>query len=78
MSTFPLPMPVMHNAQIFPRIFTTDKELGLDYLPLDKQIQTLLENRTFFLEGSLCFMLISSLQDKSQYISLYYQSAAWL
>ena len=38
MSTFPLPMPVMHNAQIFPRFFTTDKELGLAYLPLDEQI----------------------------------------
>ena len=78
MSTFPLPMPVMHNAQIFPRFFTTDKELGLAYLPLDEQIQALLENRTFFLQGSLCFMLISSLQDKGQSISLYYQSAAWL
>lgn len=78
MSTFPLPMPVMHNAQIFPRFFTTDKELGLAYLPLDEQIQALLENRTFFLQGSLCFMLISSLQDKRQCISLHYQSAAWL
>ena len=78
MSTFPLPMPVMHNVQIFPHFFTTDKELGLAYLPLDEQIQALLENRTFFLQGSLCFMLISSLQDKSQCISLHYQSAAWL
>jgi hypothetical protein len=71
-------MPVMHNAQIFPRFFTTDKELGLTYLPLDEQIQALQENRTFFIQGSLCFLLISSLQDKSQYISLYNQSAAWL
>ena len=55
MSTFPLPMPVMYNAQIFPRFFTTDKELGLAYLPLDEQIQALLENRTFFLQGSLFF-----------------------
>ena len=43
-------MGVMHNAQIFPRFFTTDKELGLAYLPLDEQIQALLENRTFFLQ----------------------------
>ena len=78
MSTFPLPMPVMHNVQIFPHFFTTDKELRLAYLPLDEQIQALLDNRTFFLHGSLCFMIISSLQDKSQCISLYYQSAAWL
>lgn len=62
----------------FHAFFTTDKELGLAYLPLDEQIQVLLENRNFFLQGSLCFMLISSLQDKSQCISLYYQSAAWL
>ena len=43
MSTFPLPMPVMHNVQIFPHFFTTDKELGLAYLPLGEQIQALLE-----------------------------------
>ena len=29
MSTFPLPMPVMYNAHVFPRFFTTNKELGL-------------------------------------------------
>lgn len=69
MSTFPLPMPVMHNAQIFPRFFTTDKELGLAYLPLDEQIQALLENRTFFLQGSLCFMLISSLKIRANVYS---------
>ena len=47
MSTFPLPMPVMHSAQVFPRFFTTDRELGLAFLSLDGQIQTLMENRTF-------------------------------
>ena len=69
MSTFPLPMPVMHNAQIFPRFFTTDKELGLAYLSLDEQIQALQENRTFFLQGSLCFMLISSLKIRANVYS---------
>lgn len=78
MSTFPLPMPVMHNAQIFPRFFTTNKKLGIAYLPLDEQIQALQENRTFFIQESLCFVLISSLQDKTQCISLYNQSAVWL
>lgn len=68
MSTFPLPMPVMHNAQIFPRFFTTNKKLGIAYLPLDEQIQALQENRTFFIQESLCFVLISSLQDKTQCI----------
>ena len=33
MSTFPLPMPVMHNAQIFPRFFTTDKNWDLLIYP---------------------------------------------
>ena len=47
MSTFPLPMPVMHSAQVFPHFFTTDRELGLAFLPLDGQIQALMENRTF-------------------------------
>lgn len=69
MSTFPLPMPVMHNAQIFPHFFTTDKELELAYLPFDEQIQALLENRTFFLQGSLCFMLISSLKIRANVYS---------
>ena len=47
MSTFPLPMPVMHSAQVFPHFFTTDRELQLAFLPLDGQIQALMENRTF-------------------------------
>ena len=42
-----LPMPVMHSAQVFPHFFTTDRELGLAFLPLDGQIQALMENRTF-------------------------------
>lgn len=40
-------MPVMQGAQVFPRFFTTDRELGLDFLPLDGQIQALMGNRTF-------------------------------
>ena len=40
-------MPVMHSAQVFPRFFTTDRELGIAVLPLDWQIQALMENRTF-------------------------------
>ena len=55
MSTFPLPMPVMYNAQVFPRFFTTNKELGLAYLPIDTHIAQVTENRTIFPEGSLCF-----------------------
>ena len=39
-------MPVMHSAQVFPRFFTTDRDLGIAFLPLDGQIQALMENRT--------------------------------
>ena len=40
----------------FPRFFTTNKELGLAYLPIDTHIaQVTEENRTIFPEGSLCF-----------------------
>ena len=44
-------MPVMHSAQVFSRFFTTDRELGLAFLPLDGQIQALMENRTFPSKG---------------------------
>jgi hypothetical protein len=47
MSTFSLPMPVMHTAQAFPHFFTTDRELGLVFLPLHVQIEALMENRNF-------------------------------
>lgn len=57
MSTFPLPMPVMYNAQVFPRFFTTNKKLGLVYLPMDSQVEQVKENRTIFLKGSLCFSI---------------------
>jgi hypothetical protein len=48
-------MLVMYNAQVFPHFFTTNKELGLAYLPIDTHIAQVTENRTIFLEGSLCF-----------------------
>ena len=44
MSTFPFPMPVMYNAQVFPCFFTSNKELGLALiqtaLALSGQVQT--------------------------------------
>lgn len=63
-------MPVMHSAQVFPHFFTTDRELGLAFLPLDGQIQALMEKKNFFLKGSLCFVMISDLKDQRQCISL--------
>jgi len=62
----------------FSHFFITDKELGLAFLPLDGQIQALMEKKYFFLKGSLCFVMISDLKDLCQCISLYNQSAAWL
>lgn len=55
MSTFPRPMLVMYNAQVFPRFFSTNKDLGVAYLPEDTHIEQMKENRTIPLRGSLCF-----------------------
>ena len=77
MSTFPLPMPVMHDAHVFPRFFANNRSLGLAYLPLDEQIHER-GNRSFLLKGSLCFVIVSTLNDTSNCILLYNQSAAWL
>lgn len=78
MSTFPLPMPVMYNAQVFPRFFTTNKELGLAYLPLDSHIEQVKENRTIPLKGSLCFGIFNKTSFDLPCIMLYNQSSAWL
>lgn len=71
MSTFPLPMPVMYNAQVFPRLFITDKELGLPFLPWDSQIERVVDNRTHYLLGSLCFSINGTVPS---YIGLHTQS----
>jgi hypothetical protein len=55
-------MPVIHSAQVFPHFFTNDKELRLAFLPLDGQIQDLMEKKNFSLKGSLCFVMISDLK----------------
>lgn len=79
MSTFPLPMPVMYDAQVFPRFFTTNRELGLAYLPLDEQTERVKENRTFSLAGSLCFLVPhNDSMVSSPCVQLKNQSSAWL
>ncbi|XP_063118813.1 uncharacterized protein LOC134479340 isoform X1 [Rattus norvegicus] len=78
MSTFPLPMLVMYNAQVFPRFFTTNKELGLAYLPLDSHIEQVKENRTIPLKGSLCFGIFNKTSSDLPCIMLSNQSSAWL
>jgi hypothetical protein len=47
-------MPVMHSAQVCPHFFTTDKELGLAFLPLDGQIQALMEKKRTFPSKEAC------------------------
>ncbi|XP_063136744.1 uncharacterized protein LOC120099615 [Rattus norvegicus] len=78
MSTFPLPMPVMYNAQVFPRFFTTNKELGLAYLPLDSQIEQVKKNRIIPLKGSLCFGIFNKISSDLPCIMSSNQSSAWL
>lgn len=57
LSAFPKPIPVRHNAAVFPRFFISQKMLGLPMLPLDMHVAPLGENRSFMEEGSLCFTL---------------------
>lgn len=74
---FPKPMPGMYNAQVFPRFFASNRSLGLAYLPLDKQLSCIEGKRQLFLEGSLCFILVKNISEKSKCVMLYSQSAAW-
>lgn len=78
MSTFPLLMPVIYNAQVFPRFFATNKELGLAFLPKDEQIEKLQENRTLSLKGSLCFLVMDNSSAGEPCIAIGNLSSAWL
>ncbi|XP_059107641.1 uncharacterized protein LOC131900446 [Peromyscus eremicus] len=77
LSAYPKPMPVRHNAAVFPRFFTTSKELGLPSLPLDKQIAPLGEDRKFQEEGSLCFVLTDVDPDNEPCLAFKKQGLAW-
>jgi hypothetical protein len=55
LSAFPKPMPVHHDAVVFPKFFTTNKRLDLPYLPYDPTWAPLGENRSLPEQGSLCF-----------------------
>ena len=57
LSAFPKPMPVRHDAIVFPKFFTTNKKLDLPYLPFDPLWVLLGENRSLQEQGSLCFQL---------------------
>ena len=55
LSAFPKPMPVRHDAVVFPKFFTTNKSLDLPYIPYDPTWTPLRENRSLPEQGSLCF-----------------------
>jgi hypothetical protein len=55
LSAFPKPMPVHHDAVVFPKFFTTNKKLDLPYLPFDPLRVPLGENLSLQEQGSLCF-----------------------
>jgi hypothetical protein len=55
LSAFPKPMPVCHDAVVFPKFFATNKKLDLPYLPFDPLRVPLGENRSLQEQGSLCF-----------------------
>jgi hypothetical protein len=54
---FPKPMPVGHDAIVFPKFFTTNKTVDLPYLPYDPTQAPLGENRLLLEQGSLCFQI---------------------
>ena len=60
-------MPVMYNAQVFPRFFATNENLGLAYLPKDVQIEQLQENRSLHLAGSLCFHIKEDVEQSTHH-----------
>nr|XP_044992401.1 anaphase-promoting complex subunit 13 isoform X1 [Jaculus jaculus]XP_044992402.1 anaphase-promoting complex subunit 13 isoform X1 [Jaculus jaculus] len=60
LSAFPKPMPVPHSATVFPRFFTTEKQLGLPMVTRDDFSVALGENRVFQESGTLCFTINQS------------------
>ena len=57
LSAFPKPIPVHHDAVVFPKFFTTKKTLELPYLPFDPIRVPLGENCSLSEQGSLCFQI---------------------
>lgn len=68
-------MPVRHDAQVFPRLFTTTTKLNLPYIPLDSEIAPIGKNRSLTNEGSLCFTVFADAN--SSCINLFRFSAGW-
>lgn len=74
---FPKPMPIHHDAKLFPCLFGTNRAIDVPYLLLDSDIAPVEDGRIFDLEGNLCFSLVKNLNDTSGCIQLYNQTAGW-
>ena len=68
-------MPVRHDTQVLPRLFTTNKKLNLPFIPLDTEIAPIGENRSLSEEGNLCVTV--NAYANSSCITLSYCSAGW-
>ena len=74
---FPRPMPVRHDAKLFPRLFSTNSSWDVPYLPLDVGIASINENRSFALSGSPYFLKVRNISENSKCVQMYNQIAAW-
>jgi hypothetical protein len=50
-------MPVLHDVTVFPKFFTTNKTVDLQYLPYDRTRAPLGENHSLIEQGPLCFQI---------------------
>ena len=74
---FPKPMPILHDAKLFPRLFSANKTFDVSYLPLDEEIAKIGENRNMTLSGSLCFAFGDNMLPDGSCVSLHFQNASW-
>lgn len=70
-------MPICHDAKLFPRLFSSNRSLDVPYLPLEADLAPIGENRSFNLEGTLCFYIVHNISEASSCIPLYNQTAGW-
>ena len=70
-------MPICHDAKLFPCLFSSNRSLDVPYLPLEADLAPKGENRSFNLEGTLCFYIVHNISEASSCIPLYTQTAVW-
>lgn len=67
-------MQVMYNAQVFSRIFASNRRLFVAYLSAHNQINPIECNRCFSLKGSLCFAIINNICLDDEGVELFIQT----